>query len=177
MCIRDSGRALSYIVKEVEESLEKAGYTVSYNSGGATVVNSRAVGGTNVTVEKLWAGDNENLRPRQITVKLLADGQELTDRSVTLPRQDEAGKAVWRYTWEAVSYTHLISHVAPHRQHEDQQQRGQGDADAFECLFHGFASLMEQKKEQAKRKPFRAALFSIRNSFLYYCLLYTSRCV
>ena len=73
------GKEILYTI--TEDTVE--GYTSVVN--GYNVTNSYTPGKTNVTVTKAWEDNNnqDGLRPGEITVKLLADGQE-TNKTLTL---------------------------------------------------------------------------------------------
>lgn len=79
--------------------------TVSTNGGSATVTNNYTQNITSISVEKVWKGDDgyTDLRPESITVQLLADGTEVSGKTLTL----NAGNS-WKDTFSALP-THNAS--------------------------------------------------------------------
>ncbi|VTY21544.1 Collagen adhesin [Streptococcus parasanguinis] len=77
--VDDAGHAIAYSVSE--EPVE--GYETTIE--GTNITNTRTPEVTEVTVKKVW-DDKENkdgLRPEKITVRLLADGQEVAVKEIT----------------------------------------------------------------------------------------------
>ena len=77
--VDDAGHAIAYSVSE--EPVK--GYVASVE--GTNITNSRTPEVTEVTVKKVW-DDKENkdgLRPDKVTVRLLADGQEVAVKEIT----------------------------------------------------------------------------------------------
>ena len=78
------GAAIAYTVKEADV----AGYQPQITGSAAdgfTITNTHTPGKTALSVKKVWddADDQDGMRPAEITVRLLADG-ESTDRALTL---------------------------------------------------------------------------------------------
>lgn len=77
--VDDAGHAIAYSVSE--EPVE--GYATTIE--GTNITNTRTPEVTEVTVKKVW-DDKENkdgLRPDKVTVRLLADGQEVAVKEIT----------------------------------------------------------------------------------------------
>ena len=89
--VYEAGKEITYTVKEVgEENGKIAGkngkeYTVEYDSNGMNITNSYEPEKTEVSGRKTWVDyDNKyNSRPESITVRLFADGTEVTSKTVT----------------------------------------------------------------------------------------------
>lgn len=79
----ENGSKITYTI--TEDTVP--GYTT--NVDGFNVTNSYTPGKTSVTVTKAWndAGDQDGLRPAEITVKLLADGKD-TGKTLTLSKEN-----------------------------------------------------------------------------------------
>ena len=82
--VYNAGQPIAYTVEEVNV----AGYQSSITGSAAdgfTITNTHTPETTAVSVEKVWddADDQDGMRPDEITVRLLADGQK-TDRALTL---------------------------------------------------------------------------------------------
>lgn len=79
----ENGSKISYTI--TEDTVP--GYTT--NVDGFNVTNSYTPGKTSVTVTKAWndAGNQDGLRPGEITVKLLADGKD-TGKTLTLSKEN-----------------------------------------------------------------------------------------
>lgn len=79
----ENGSKISYTI--TEDAVP--GYTSVVN--GYNVTNSYTPGKTSVTVTKAWndAGNQDGLRPAEITVKLLADGKD-TGKTLTLSKEN-----------------------------------------------------------------------------------------
>lgn len=83
--LKAKGKEIQYQVKEVGTV---KGYTSTVddsNKGNVVITNSRTPEVTEVAVKKVW-DDKENkdgLRPEKITVRLLADGQEVAVKEIT----------------------------------------------------------------------------------------------
>ena len=77
------GKEITYTI--TEDTVP--GYTT--NVDGFNVTNSYTPGKTSVTVTKAWndAGNQDGLRPGEITVKLLADGKD-TGKTLTLSKEN-----------------------------------------------------------------------------------------
>ena len=77
------GKEITYTI--TEDAV--LGYTSEVD--GFNVTNSYTLGKTSVTVTKAWndAGDQDGLRPAEITVKLLADGKD-TGKTLTLSKEN-----------------------------------------------------------------------------------------
>ena len=89
--VYEAGERITYTVKEVGEEKGKiAGkngkeYKVEYDSTGMNITNSYEPEKTEVSGRKTWVDyDNKyNSRPESITVRLFADGTEVTSKTVT----------------------------------------------------------------------------------------------
>ena len=89
--VYEAGKEITYTVKEVgEENGKIAGkngkeYKVEYDSTGMNITNSYEPEKTEVSGRKTWVDyDNKyNSRPESITVRLFADGTEVTSKTVT----------------------------------------------------------------------------------------------
>ena len=83
--LKAKGKEIQYQVKEVGTV---KGYTSTVddsNKGNVVITNSRTPEVTEVAVKKIWddADNKEGLRPEKITVRLLADGQEVAVTEIT----------------------------------------------------------------------------------------------
>ena len=83
--LKAKGKEIQYQVKEVGTV---KGYTSTVddsNKGNVVITNSRTPEVTEVAVKKIWddADNKEGLRPEKITVRLLADGQEVAVKEIT----------------------------------------------------------------------------------------------
>lgn len=83
---RDSGQRIAYTVQEVSTLPE--GYTSTVKGsaeGGYRITNSYTPQTTSVSGTKTWDddGDRDGKRPDSITVKLLADGVKVAEKTVT----------------------------------------------------------------------------------------------
>ena len=92
-----AGKAIAYTVKEVSVP---NGYTSAVTgdaSSGYTVTNTHKPGVTSISGTKTWNdGDNQDgIRPKSITVNLLANGEKIQSKTVTA---DAAGE--WKYSFE-----------------------------------------------------------------------------
>ena len=114
--VDDAGNLIAYTVSEEPV----AGYETSVE--GTNITNSRTPEVTEVAVKKVW-DDKENkdgLRPDKVTVRLLADGQEVAVKEITatdnwqasftdLPVYKEGKKIVYTITEDPVAgYTATI---------------------------------------------------------------------
>ena len=114
--VDDAGNLITYTVSEEPV----AGYETSVE--GTNITNSRTPEVTEVAVKKVW-DDKENkdgLRPDKVTVRLLADGQEVAVKEITatdnwqasftdLPVYKEGKKIVYTITEDPVAgYTATI---------------------------------------------------------------------
>ena len=83
LAVYNAGQPIAYTVEEVSV----AGYTsnITDAADGFTITNTHTPEKTAVSVQKVWddADDQDGMRPAEITVRLLADG-ESTDRALTL---------------------------------------------------------------------------------------------
>ena len=77
--VDDAGNVIAYTVSE--EPVE--GYETTIE--GTNITNTRTPEVTEVAVKKIWddADNKEGLRPEKITVRLLADGQEVAEKEIT----------------------------------------------------------------------------------------------
>ena len=77
--VDDAGNVIAYTVSE--EPVE--GYETTIE--GTNITNTRTPEVTEVAVKKIWddADNKEGLRPEKITVRLLADGQEVAVKEIT----------------------------------------------------------------------------------------------
>ena len=77
--VDDAGKVIAYTVSE--EPVE--GYETTIE--GTNITNTRTPEVTEVAVKKIWddADNKEGLRPEKITVRLLADGQEVAVKEIT----------------------------------------------------------------------------------------------
>ena len=77
--VDDAGNVIAYTVSE--EPVE--GYETTIE--GTNITNARTPEVTGVAVKKIWddADNKEGLRPEKITVRLLADGQEVAVKEIT----------------------------------------------------------------------------------------------
>ena len=114
--VDDAGNLIAYTVSEEPV----AGYETSVE--GTNITNSRTPEVTEVAVKKVW-DDKENkdgLRPDKVTVRLLADGQEVATKEITatdnwqasftdLPVDKEGKKIAYTITEDPVAgYTATI---------------------------------------------------------------------
>ena len=114
--VDDAGNVIAYTVSEEPV----AGYETTVE--GTNITNNRIPDMTEVAVKKVW-DDKENkdgLRPEKITVRLLADGQEVTVKEITatdnwqasftdLPVYKDGKKIVYTITEDPVAgYTSKI---------------------------------------------------------------------
>ena len=114
--VDDAGNLIAYTVSEEPV----AGYEAAVE--GTNIINSRTPEVTEVVVKKIW-DDKENkdgLRPEKVTVRLLADGQEVAVKEITatdnwqtsfteLPVYKEGKKIAYTITEDPVAgYTATI---------------------------------------------------------------------
>ena len=102
------GRAIAYTVSEDAVANYEAAITGSAEAG-YTITNTN-VEKTAVSGNKIWADDNDRdgVRPQAITVRLLADGQEVQAQTVTGPTWSYTFTNLPKYdrtTGKAISYT------------------------------------------------------------------------
>ena len=114
--VDDAGNLIAYTVSEEPV----AGYETSVE--GTNITNSRTPEVTEVAVKKIWddADNKDGLRPEKITVRLLADGQEVAIKEITatdnwqasftdLPVYKEGKKITYTITEDpVVGYTTTI---------------------------------------------------------------------
>ena len=95
--VYNNGKTITYTVDE-ENIAPELGYIKHIN--GTIVTNSRTPETTSVTVNKEWhdEGNQDGKRPDSITVRLLADGKEVKDATIT---PDNSGN--WTYTWSGLA--------------------------------------------------------------------------
>ena len=74
-----AGKEIVYTIKEVNVP---EGYTSTVN--GMTITNTYKEPTVSKTVNKIWASDNASLRPENITVQLLANGNKVEGKAQTL---------------------------------------------------------------------------------------------
>ena len=88
--VYENGEEIEYTIEEVE--VENYETTVD----GYTITNSRKVERIDVTVTKVWDDEDnvEGFRPSEITVKLLANGEEFATATLTGEGNE------WTYTFE-----------------------------------------------------------------------------
>ena len=93
----ENGKAITYTIRELEIP---AGYTASY--AGYTVTNHHTPSTTSLTVIKAWddGNDQDGLRPDQIVVHLLANGEH-TGMQMILTRENG-----WMATWTDLPEKH-----------------------------------------------------------------------
>ena len=120
--LKAKGKEIQYQVKEVGTV---KGYTSTVddsNKGNVVITNSRTPEVTKVAVKKIWddADNKDSLRPEKITVRLLADGQEVAVKEITatdnwqgsftdLPVYKEGKKITYTITEDpVVGYTTTI---------------------------------------------------------------------
>lgn len=100
------GNPITYSVKEDETAF--VGDTVYVPSSSNCIfsqtnnftcgfVNYRLI---NITVKKVWVGDDEEDRPKEVKVTLKSDGKAY-GKSVTLNEKNK-----WTYTWDSLDYDH-----------------------------------------------------------------------
>lgn len=77
--VDDAGNVIAYTVSEEPV----AGYETTVE--GTNITNNRIPDMTEVAVKKIWddADNKDGLRPEKITVRLLADGQEVAEKEIT----------------------------------------------------------------------------------------------
>lgn len=81
--VNDGGKPIVYTVEEVNVD---ENYTVSYDvdaNGGLIVTNTHIPETVDICVEKIWKGDAEANRPKDITVNILANGEIVESVSLT----------------------------------------------------------------------------------------------
>ena len=83
-----NGKLINYTI--TEEAVP--GYKGSVD--GFTITNLR-VGKTDIPVEKLWKDEGPEGRPAKVTINLLANGEEVTDKEVTAAME-------WKYTFSGM---------------------------------------------------------------------------
>ena len=120
--LKAKGKEIQYQVKEVGTV---KGYTSTVDDskkGNVVITNSRTPEVTEVAVKKIWddADNKDGLRPEKITVRLLADGQEVAVKEITatdnwqasftdLPVYKEGKKITYTITEDpVVGYTTTI---------------------------------------------------------------------
>lgn len=98
------GEEITYSVKEDETTFEgdvvyepsRSSCTFTVNNGNTCYfVNKRLI---NITVKKVWVGDDEEDRPKTVTVSLYQDG-EVYDEDIVL-----SADTGWEYTWDNLDY-------------------------------------------------------------------------
>lgn len=110
-----AGKTIQYTVKEVGTV---SGYTTAIddqNIGDIRITNSHTPSVTSVSGTKTWndAGNQDGIRPKSVTVNLLADGKEVDQKTVTaadnwqyrfanLPEYNAGKKIVYTVTEDAV---------------------------------------------------------------------------
>ncbi|MFU2181339.1 Cna B-type domain-containing protein [Streptococcus pluranimalium] len=97
LALKAKGKDIAYTVKEVSEV---EGYTSDVSGDqvtGFTITNRHKVSETAVSGQKTWEDKNDQYgkRPESITVNLLADGQEVAEKTVTA--EDD-----WKYSFEGL---------------------------------------------------------------------------
>ena len=97
LALKAKGKDVAYTVKEVSEV---EGYTSDVSGDqvtGFTITNRHKVAETAVSGQKTWEdkNDQDGKRPESITVNLLADGQEVAEKTVTA--EDD-----WKYSFEGL---------------------------------------------------------------------------
>ena len=112
--VDDAGNLIAYTVSEEPV----AGYETSVE--GTNITNSRTPEVTEVAVKKIWDDKEDGLRPDKVTVRLLADGQEVAVKEITatdnwrasftdLPVYKEGKKIAYTITEDPVAgYTATI---------------------------------------------------------------------
>ena len=127
-----SGKAIKYTVAEVNVP---EGYTPVVTGDaelGFTVTNEHEVGKTSISGVKTWSddGNRDGLRPASITVRLLADGEEVASQTVTaatdwqysfkdLPENNEGVKIVYTVTEDEVTgYTAEVNNADLKNKHD-----------------------------------------------------------
>ncbi|MGN8738467.1 Cna B-type domain-containing protein, partial [Bilifractor sp. HCP3S3_D3] len=93
---KNGGTKIAYTVKEVSDL--PSGYTSSVTGsaeGGYVITNSYTPEKTTISGTKTWDDNNnqDGKRPNSITVKLLADGDKVAEKTVT-------AKDGWKYSFE-----------------------------------------------------------------------------
>ena len=82
--VYSEGVAIDYTVEEVSV----AGYTsnITDAADGFTITNTHTPEKTAVSVQKVWndADDQDGMRPKEITIRLLANGEEVAGKTLTL---------------------------------------------------------------------------------------------
>ncbi len=94
--VYDNGVKIVYTVKELSVS----GYQVSISGDavtGFTITNTHTPATVDISGSKTWNDDNDRdgKRPDSITVRLYADGRELTDKVLTVTAADD-----WKWSFE-----------------------------------------------------------------------------
>jgi len=91
------------VVYQLKETIVPDEYTVSPENAtadnGGTITNTHIPKTTNITVTKLWVGDENytSLRPESVTVVLLADGMETEEEPLVL-----TAATSWSGSWEGL---------------------------------------------------------------------------
>ncbi|WP_157050129.1 Cna B-type domain-containing protein, partial [Loigolactobacillus bifermentans] len=85
LAVNQNGQKISYTVKETQKT---PGYTTQVddqNAGNIVITNTHQPAVTSVKGTKTWADhDNQDgVRPKAITIHLLADGQPVAEKKVT----------------------------------------------------------------------------------------------
>ena len=98
--LKAKGKEIQYQVKEVGTV---KGYTSTVddsNKGNVVITNSRTPEVTEVAVKKIWddADNKDDLRPEKITVRLLADGQEVAVKKSQLLIIGRQALRIYPYT-------------------------------------------------------------------------------
>ena len=94
----ENGKAVNYTV--TEDPVENYATQITKAADGTftyTVKNSRTVEKTQVSVEKIWedADNQDGYRPNDVTVTLLANGEEVDENGAATLNAD----GEWKYTW------------------------------------------------------------------------------
>ena len=86
--VYSEGVAIDYTVEEVSV----AGYTsnITDAADGFTITNTHTPEKTAVSVQKVWndADDQDGMRPKEITIRLLANGEEVAGKACTVTEDD-----------------------------------------------------------------------------------------
>ena len=120
--LKAKGKEIQYQVKEVGTVKGYISTVDDRNKGKVVITNSRTPEVTEVAVKKIWedADNKDGLRPEKITVRLLADGQEVAVKEITatdnwqasftdLPVYKEGKKITYTITEDpVVGYTTTI---------------------------------------------------------------------
>ena len=90
-----AGKAIAYTVKEVSIPEGYTSETAGDAASGYTITNKHTPGVTAVCGVKAWndTDDQDGVRPKSITVNLLADGEKIQSKTVTAADG-------WRYSFE-----------------------------------------------------------------------------